>query len=117
MLNDSRNVIETLLGKIEVMKNWYCGYYEEILWSFFEIISVKLKKNYEGILENLWKNIGNRLRKLKKKHFVGSFVKFFRQFLELAKNCTGTSNNFREKSQRNPGKKFQKYLWHFLKSV
>ncbi len=37
--------------------NW-SWYYEEILENFSEI-RVKLGKDYEEILEKLWKNIGN----------------------------------------------------------
>ncbi len=40
---DSRKIMETLLGKAEVIRNWY-WYYEEILENFFEVISVKSKK-------------------------------------------------------------------------
>ncbi len=78
--------METLLGKAEVIRNW-C-WYEEILESFSEVISVKLGKNYKEIFEKLWKNIGNTSHELLKKHFDGNFVKFSKQFLEeLTKNC------------------------------
>ncbi len=49
-------------------------------------------------------NIGNTSHELLKNHFDGNFVKFLRQFLEeLMKNCTETSDDFREKllSRRN----------------
>ncbi len=46
ILNDPREkIMETLLGKTEVIWNWCCWYYEEILESCHEIISVKLKEN------------------------------------------------------------------------
>ncbi len=48
-----------LLGKTQVNRNWCCWHYEEILEIFSEIISVKLRKNYEKILEKLGKNIWN----------------------------------------------------------
>ncbi len=46
--NDSRKIMETLLGKIVVVWNWSWNY-EKNLESFSEIISVKLGKNYEEI--------------------------------------------------------------------
>ncbi len=46
--------METLLGKIEVIGNWW-WYYKKILESFSETISIKYKKNYEEILEKFWK--------------------------------------------------------------
>ncbi len=101
ILNDSMKIMETLLGKVEVIRNW-CWYYEEILKSFSKIISVKLGKNYEEILEKIWKNIGNILHKFSYKHFDGNFVKFSRQFLEeLMKICMEISNNFGKKLRRN----------------
>ncbi len=62
-LNYFGKIMEILSRKIEVIRN-LCCYYEEILKSFSEIISVKLRKNCEEILENLWKNIGNISHKL-----------------------------------------------------
>ncbi len=49
-----KNIVETLLEKTEVIWNW-CWYYEEILESFPEIISAKLRRNYEEILEQFFK--------------------------------------------------------------
>ncbi len=94
--------MEILLGKIKVIRNWCFWYFEETLENFSEIISVKLGKNYEEIVEKLCKNIWNTSHKLEKIHFDGNVVKFSKQFLEeWAKNCMETSNNFREKLQRN----------------
>ncbi len=61
-------IMEILLGKIEVIRNW-CWYYEEILESFSAIILAKLEKYYEEILKRSWINIGNTAHKFKKKHF------------------------------------------------
>ncbi len=77
--------MEALLGKTEVIRNFWCWYYEKILENFLKIISVKLGKNCEKILEKLWKNIGNTSQKLFKKQFDGNFMKFSRQFLEELK--------------------------------
>ncbi len=52
-----------VIGKIEVVRN-RCWYYEEILESFSEIISVKLGRNNNEIVEKLWQNIGNTSNKL-----------------------------------------------------
>ncbi len=49
ILNNSTNIVESLLRGTEVIWNW-CWYYEEIL-EFSEIISVKLEKNYEELLK------------------------------------------------------------------
>ncbi len=89
--------METLLEKIKVIQ-WY---YKEILENFFEIISVKLGKiirNLITILKNYKKHFTQTL-----KTFWYNFVKFSRQFLgEFTINCTESTNNFREKLQRNP---------------
>ncbi len=63
ILKDSRKIMETLAEKTEVIRNW-CWYYEEVLESFPEIISLKFVKNCEEILEKLWKDIGNTSQKL-----------------------------------------------------
>ncbi len=41
--------MDTLLGKTKVILKWRWRYYEEILENVFEVISVKLKKNYKEI--------------------------------------------------------------------
>ncbi len=64
ILNDSGKIMETLLGKTEVIRNLYRWYKVEILKSFSEVISVKLVNNYEEILEKRWKNKGNISHKL-----------------------------------------------------
>ncbi len=64
LLNDTKKIIEILLRKIEVIRNWCCWYYEEILENLSEIISVKLGKNYEEIFKKHWKNMGNTSHKL-----------------------------------------------------
>ncbi len=51
ILNNFKKIMETLLGKIKVIRNLCCWYYEEILESLSEIISVKLGRIYEEILE------------------------------------------------------------------
>ncbi len=48
--------METLFGRIEVIWKW-CWYYEEILESFSEIISVKFEKNWEKMLQKICKNL------------------------------------------------------------
>ncbi len=53
ILNNSRKINEILLGKIEVIRNRCCCYYEEILEIFSGIISVKVGKNYVEILEKI----------------------------------------------------------------
>ncbi len=82
--------METLLGKIEVIRNWRYWYYEEILESFSEIISVKLRENSEEILERLWKNIGNTSYKLFKKSSDRNFMifqyNFWKNYENLPKN-------------------------------
>ncbi len=94
--------MEILFGKTEVIRNWCCWYYEEILENLSGIISVKLGKNYEEIVEKLWKNIGNRSHKLKKTYFDENLVKFSRQFFdELTKNYMETPNNLKRKLQKN----------------
>ncbi len=55
--------METLLGKIKVIQNWCFRYYEEILESLSEIISVKLRKNHKEIPEKFWKNTENKAHK------------------------------------------------------
>ncbi len=59
ILNDSRIIIETLLGKIEIIRRGYCWYYAEILESFSEIFSVKLqkkkKKKKKKLSERFWR--------------------------------------------------------------
>ncbi len=42
ILTDSRKLMETLLRKSEVIRNWW-RYYEEILESFSKVISMKSK--------------------------------------------------------------------------
>ncbi len=66
---------------------------------------MKLGKINEEILEKLLKNIGKYFaQNYLKRQSDGNFSKFSRQFLEeLTKNCTETSNNFRDKLQRNFG--------------
>ncbi len=44
ILNDSSKMVEALSGKIEVIRNRRSRWYEEILKSFSEIISMKLEK-------------------------------------------------------------------------
>ncbi len=56
--------MEAIMGKIEIIWNWYYWYYEEILESFSEIISVRFGKNCEEILETLRKNMENISNKL-----------------------------------------------------
>ncbi len=91
--------------------------YEEILKSFSEIISGKLGKHYEKMLEKLWKSMGNTSPKLKKKKILMEIVKFPRKFSEeLTKNCTETLNNFREKCG-GTRKKILKYLGRSWKSI
>ncbi len=68
--------MKTLLWKTEIIRNW-CRCYEEILASFFEIISVKLVKNYE-ILEKLLKNTGHTSHKLRKNILMGKPFKIFK---------------------------------------
>ncbi len=51
----SRKIMKTLLGKIEVIQNWCCWYYEEILENFSEIISVKLGESKKKSLKNFEK--------------------------------------------------------------
>ncbi len=80
ILNVSRKNMETLLGKSKVIRNG-CSYYKEILWSFLEIISIKLRKNYEKILENLKKY---------RKHFAQTQKKIFRRkFCEILREIFG----------------------------
>ncbi len=62
ILNYICKVLETLLGKIELIQNWYSWYYKEILESFSEIISVKFRKKNE-------KNCRKTLKKYRK-HFA-----------------------------------------------
>ncbi len=76
---------ETLLGKIEVIRNW-CWYYEEILESFSQIIPVKLERIYEEILKKL---VGNTSPKLKKNilmetlwNFQGNFWRILRKIVQ-----------------------------------
>ncbi len=70
--NYFRKIMEILLGKTEVIWNWCCWYYGEILRSLSEII-----KTYEEILEELWKFIGNTSHKLKK-NFDGGLGEIFK---------------------------------------
>ncbi len=68
--------LRVLLESIEVVRNWYHWYYEEILENVSEIISAKLGKK---ILKKRWKNVRNPLHKLeKKKYFDRNLVKFSR---------------------------------------
>ncbi len=112
ILNGSGKIMETLLGKTKVIRNCSYWYHEEIVDSFSEIISMKLEKNYEEILEKLRKNITNASHRLWK-NILMKTEKFSRQFLEeFTNNCTETSNNF-EKNCRIP-KKILKIFGAFL---
>ncbi len=119
--------METILGKIEVIRNWR-RYYKEILGSFSEIFSVKLGKNFEIIFEKLLKNVENTSHKFKRKIIL---METLWNFLgeELTKYCTEISNNFREKIAEKPRGNFgntwrslenlskrvlQNVIWHWL---
>ncbi len=84
MSSDSKKIMETLLGKTDVIWNW-CGYYEESLQRLSEICDFgEIGKNYEKILEKVWKNIGNISHNLLKK-------KTFRwKPREISKELSGT---------------------------
>ncbi len=83
---DSRKIMETLLGKTKVIRNWRWWYYEEILERFSEVISVKSKKLLTNLIRVL-KKYKKHFPQTLKKNFDGNFVIFSRQFLEeLAKN-------------------------------
>ncbi len=98
ILTDSRKITETLLGKTEVIRNWWWRYYEEILENFFEVIWVKSKKLGRNLMK-IMKKYRKHFAQTLKKYFDGNFVKFSRWFLEeLAKNY----EDFIEKLQRNP---------------
>ncbi len=79
----------TILGKTDVIRNWCCSYYKEILESFAEIILVKLEKNYEEVVKN-------------RKHFVQTFKKtFWSKFCEISEAVYGRTHkklygNFKE---------------------
>ncbi len=68
ILNYSRKFMEILLGKIEVIRDRCFWYYEEILESLSEIISVKLGKKPRRNLRKTLKNVENTLYKLLKKY-------------------------------------------------
>ncbi len=77
---------------------------------FSEIILVKLEKNYDEIIEILWKNVGNTSKKLKKKNkektfwwklgnFYGNFRKNIRKIVRklqiiVEKNCRENPKKF-----------------------
>ncbi len=70
-----------IIGKTEVIRNWCWQYYDGILKSFSEVISVKSKKL--EILKKYRKHFAQTF----KKNFDGNFVIFSMQFWEgLAKN-------------------------------
>ncbi len=78
IINVSQKILETLLGKTEVIQNWCFWYFKGILESFYKMISGKSGKKYEEIVKKLWKNIENTSQELKIKHFGGNCVKFSR---------------------------------------
>ncbi len=110
ILNVSRKIMVTLLGKIEIDitdKLW--RNFGKFFWNIFSA-SVK---NYEEIIEKLWKNIENFSFKFLEK----DFVKFSKQFLEeFTKNFKETSNNLKINCRQTP-KKCWKYFGCSWKSV
>ncbi len=71
------------------IRNRWSWYYEKTLESSFEIISVKLRKNYEKILEN----IGNTSHKIKKKYFNETLWNFQGTFWKTYKKL---NRNFKQ---------------------
>ncbi len=101
--------METLLGKTEF---WY---YEGILGSFPEVISVKSKKLGRNLIKVL-KKYRKHFARTFKNHFDENVVEFSRQFLEeLAKNYGNFKYCYRkiaEEPQRNSGS-----IWGALENM
>ncbi len=104
--------IQKNYGNLEVIRNWCRRYYEEILENFSKIISVKLGKNYEEMLEKLRKNMGNTSHQLKKTILMETLWKFLGNFWKHLQKIEQKILNSRGKS-----KKFWKYLGRSWKSA
>ncbi len=105
------------LRKIEIIRNRCCWFYEEVLESFSEIISVKLRKNYEEILEKLRKNVGNTSEKLLKNILMKTLWNFQGKFCKNLQKIVCELRIILKKNCRSSVRKFWKYMGRSWKSV